>query len=78
MPTDATRLPTLRPGGLSCPEGGFLVDPALRAVHRLHLKAPTAEMARNLPGARRSGKQATFSSGIIHDTLRRHDPGPLM
>ncbi len=33
---------------------------------------------RNLPGQRRSGKQATFSSDIIYDTLRRHDPGHLL
>lgn len=35
-------------------------------------------MARNLPGQRRSGRQATFSSDIIHDTLRRHDSGHLL
>ena len=35
-------------------------------------------MQRNLPGQRRSGKQATFSSDIIHDTLRRHDPDHLL
>ena len=33
---------------------------------------------RNLPGGRRSGKQATFSSDILYDTLRRHDPGHLL
>ncbi|WP_127108114.1 ligase-associated DNA damage response DEXH box helicase [Pararhodobacter zhoushanensis] len=35
-------------------------------------------LPRNLPGQRRSGRQATFSSDIIHDTLRRHDPGHLL
>lgn len=35
-------------------------------------------MPRNLPGQRRSGRQATFSSDIIHDTLRRHDPDHLL
>ncbi len=32
----------------------------------------------NLPGARKSGKQATFSSDILYDTLRRFDPGHLL
>lgn len=33
---------------------------------------------RNLPGARKSGKQATFSSDILYDTLRRYDPDHLL
>ncbi|MFT3690351.1 ligase-associated DNA damage response DEXH box helicase [Paenirhodobacter sp.] len=33
---------------------------------------------RNRPGARATAKQATFSSDIIHDTLRRHDPGHIL
>ncbi|TQS73169.1 ligase-associated DNA damage response DEXH box helicase [Rhodobacteraceae bacterium] len=33
---------------------------------------------RNLPGTRSSGKQATFSSDILYDTLRRHAPDHLM
>ncbi len=33
---------------------------------------------RNTAGRRRSGRQATFSSDILYDTLRRHDPGHLM
>ncbi len=33
---------------------------------------------RNLPGQRKSGRQATFSTDILYDTLRRHDPGHLM
>ncbi len=33
---------------------------------------------RNRPGARTTGKQATFSSDIIYDTLRRHDPGHIL
>ncbi len=33
---------------------------------------------RNLPGARRSGRQATFSSDILYDTLTRHDPDHLL
>ena len=33
---------------------------------------------RNMPGGRRSGKQATFSTDILYDTLRRHDPDHLL
>ena len=33
---------------------------------------------RNAPGARKSGKQATFSSDIIYDTLLRHDPDHVL
>lgn len=33
---------------------------------------------RNLPGRRKSGKQATFSSDILYDTLRKFDPDHLL
>ena len=33
---------------------------------------------RNFPGKRKSGRQATFSSDILYDTLRRHDPHHLL
>jgi ATP-dependent Lhr-like helicase len=33
---------------------------------------------RNLPGRRKTGRQATFSSDILYDTLRRYDPGHLL
>jgi ATP-dependent Lhr-like helicase len=33
---------------------------------------------RNLPGAKKSGRQATFSSDILYDTLRKYDPDHLM
>ncbi|MEN8739840.1 MAG: ligase-associated DNA damage response DEXH box helicase [Phaeobacter gallaeciensis] len=33
---------------------------------------------RNSPGARKSGRQATFSSDILYDTLRKYDPGHLL
>lgn len=35
-------------------------------------------IARNHAGARKSGRQATFSSDILYDTLRRHDPDHLL
>ncbi|EYD77944.1 ATP-dependent helicase, DEAD/DEAH box family, associated with Flp pilus assembly [Rubellimicrobium mesophilum DSM 19309] len=33
---------------------------------------------RNLPGQRKTGRQATFSSDILYDTLVRYDPGHLL
>jgi ATP-dependent helicase Lhr and Lhr-like helicase len=33
---------------------------------------------RNLPGQRKTGRQATFSSDILYETLRKHDPDHLM
>ena len=33
---------------------------------------------RNTPGRRKTGRQASFSSDILYDTLRRYDPGHLM
>jgi ATP-dependent Lhr-like helicase len=33
---------------------------------------------RNLPGHRKTGRQATFSSDILYDTLRRYDPGHVL
>ncbi|WP_199259517.1 ligase-associated DNA damage response DEXH box helicase [Paracoccus binzhouensis] len=33
---------------------------------------------RNMPGQRKTGRQATFSSDILYDTLRKYDPGHLL
>jgi ATP-dependent helicase Lhr and Lhr-like helicase len=33
---------------------------------------------RNTPGRRKSGRQATFSSDILYDTLRKYDPGHIL
>ncbi len=33
---------------------------------------------RNLPGRRKTGRQATFSSDILYDTLRKYDPDHLL
>lgn len=33
---------------------------------------------RNTPSARKSGRQATFSSDILYDTLQKYDPGHLL
>ena len=33
---------------------------------------------RNSPGKRKSGRQATFLSDILYDTLRKYDPGHVL
>ncbi len=33
---------------------------------------------RNTPGQRKNGRQATFSSDILYDTLRKYDPDHLL
>ena len=33
---------------------------------------------RNLPGGRKTGRQATFSTDILYDTLRKYDPDHVM
>ena len=33
---------------------------------------------RNMPGLRKTGRQATFSTDILYDTLRKYDPGHLL
>ncbi len=35
-------------------------------------------LERNTPSTRKSGRQATFSSDILYDTLSKYDPGHLM
>ncbi|MGF1658655.1 MAG: ligase-associated DNA damage response DEXH box helicase [Rubrimonas sp.] len=47
-----------------------------RAFRQVAIVAGLIE--RRLPGLAKSGRQATFSSDILHDTLRRYDPGHLM
>jgi ATP-dependent Lhr-like helicase len=33
---------------------------------------------KNQPGLRKTGRQATFSTDILYDTLRKYDPGHLL
>ena len=72
------------PGALLEPEGlregleGWLGANAV--MKRTFRNAATVAglLERNLPGARKSGRQATFSSDILYDTLRKYDPGHLI
>lgn len=72
------------PAALLSPEGlregleGWLGENAV--MKRTFRAAATIAglIEKNLPGLRKSGRQATFSTDILYDTLRRYDPGHLI
>ncbi len=72
------------PAALLSPEGlregleGWLGENAV--MKRTFRNAATIAglIERNLPGQRKTGRQATFSTDILYDTLRKYDPGHLM
>ena len=72
------------PAALLAPEGlregleGWLGENAV--MKRTFRDAATVAglIEKNLPGLRKTGRQATFSSDILYDTLRKYDPGHLM
>ncbi len=68
----------LDPAGLREGLEGWLGENAV--MKRTFRSAATVAglIEKNLPGLRKTGRQATFSSDILYDTLRRHDPGHLM
>jgi len=68
----------LAPDGLRAALEDWLAENAVmkRTFRGVGIVAGLIE--RNLPGRRKTGRQATFSSDILYDTLRRHDPGHLM
>lgn len=75
-PADVPAL--LAPEGLREGLEGWLGENAV--MKRTFRAAATVAglIERNLPGLRKTGRQATFSSDILYDTLRKHDPGHLM
>ena len=68
----------LTPGALRDGLEGWLAQNAV--MKRAFRDAATIAglIERNLPGLRKSGRQATFSTDILYDTLRKHDPDHLM
>jgi ATP-dependent helicase Lhr and Lhr-like helicase len=76
--------PVPDPATLLTPEGlrdgleGWLAENAV--MKRTFRNAATVAglIERNLPGLRKSGRQATFSSDILYDTLRKYDPDHLL
>ncbi|WP_283177217.1 ligase-associated DNA damage response DEXH box helicase [Gemmobacter sp. 24YEA27] len=65
--------PTLEQGLEDWIAASSLMKRSFRAVATI-----AGLIQRNRPGARKTGKQATFSSDIIYDTLRRHDPDHIL
>ena len=76
--------PVRDPGPLLDPEGlrnGFDDWLGGNAVMKRTFRAVAVVaglIQRNLPGRRKSGKQTTFSSDILYDTLRKFDPDHLL
>ena len=58
--------------------GDWLGDNAVMKRTFRNVATVAGLIQRNLPGLRKSGRQATFSSDILYDTLRKYDPGHLM
>ncbi len=73
---DPARL--LDPEGLRDGLEGWLAENAL--MKRAFKAAATIAglTPRNFPGKRANARQATFSSDILYDTLRKYDPGHLL
>ncbi|MGB0497209.1 MAG: ligase-associated DNA damage response DEXH box helicase [Rubricella sp.] len=76
--------PVEDPGALVTAEGlreGLDTWLAENAVMKRTFRIPARVaglIEQNLPGQRKSGRQATFSTDILYDTLRKYDPGHLM
>jgi len=70
--------PLFDPARLRCGLEGWLSGNAVmkRTFRSSAIIAGLIE--RSHQGRRKSGRQATFSSDILYDTLHRHDPGHLM
>ncbi len=72
------------PGGLLVPEDlregldGWLGENAVMKRTFRAAAVIAGLIERNLPGQRKTGRQATFSSDILYDTLRKYDPDHLM
>jgi ATP-dependent Lhr-like helicase len=68
----------LDPEGLRDGLEGWLADNALMK-RSFKVAATIAGLTpRNFPGKRTNARQATFSSDILYDTLRKYDPGHLL
>lgn len=70
--------PLMDRAGLRAGLGEWLAGNAVMKRSFKHVAIVSGLIQRNFPGGRRSGKQATFSTDILYDTLRRHDPDHLL
>ena len=75
MKTPAT---LLAPDGLRDGLDGWLAENALMKRAFRATATIAGLITRNLPGRQKTGRQATFSSDILYDTLRKYDPDHLM
>lgn len=70
--------PLLAPDGLRDGMEDWLAGNAVMKRTFRAVATVSGLIQRNLPGGRKSGKQATFSSDILYDTLRKYDPDHLL
>ena len=70
--------PLLDPEGLRAGLQDWLAENAMMKRSFRAVATVAGLIQRNLPGARTSGKQATFSSDILYDTLRKYDPAHVL
>lgn len=68
----------LDPEGLREGLGEWLAGNAVMKRTFRNVAVIAGLIQRNMPGTRKSGRQATFSSDILYDTLRKYDPDHLM
>ncbi len=68
----------LTPDGLREGLEGWLAENALMKRSFKSVATIAGLTPRNFPGKRSSGRQATFSSDILYDTLRKYDPDHLL
>ncbi|WP_373635127.1 ligase-associated DNA damage response DEXH box helicase [Yoonia sp. SS1-5] len=72
-PAPLFRPPDLRAGFETWLSGNAVMKRTFRGAATI-----AGLIERNLPQARKSGRQATFSSDILYDTLSKYDPDHLM
>ncbi|MDB6181007.1 ligase-associated DNA damage response DEXH box helicase [Paracoccus fistulariae] len=70
--------PLLDPEGLRAGLGDWLAGNAVMKRTFRGVATIAGLIHRNMPGQRKTGRQATFSSDILYDTLRKYDPDHLM
>lgn len=71
-------VPLLNRNGLREGLGDWLAGNAVMKRTFRNVATIAGLIQRNLPGQRKTGRQATFSSDILYDTLRKYDPDHLM
>ncbi|MHA3977723.1 ligase-associated DNA damage response DEXH box helicase [Halovulum sp. GXIMD14794] len=70
--------PLLSPENLRAGLDSWLADNAVMKRTFRTAAVIAGLIERNMPGRRKTGRQATFSSDILYDTLRKYDPDHLL